>query len=199
MVWSHVRDQRSENENVCDFAACQNDCNAGEETGRGELRMDERRWQHGEQGDRKEPACRRESVCASHPCHDAYCRDLRDDDEGGVEQNDDPDLGGANRCVCFDEWRQDVGETRVANDDKHEVGCDDQVTLGFEIHELAFRRPSLGLQGAAGSRPMVQRRLEHGGHTNDRSLRPRVRPEARDLQGDLWCTPTALFLGTRMS
>src|SRR5438105_15301706 len=64
MVWSHVRDQRPENENVCDLAACQDDRNPGEETGRSELRMDERRRQHREQGDREERARRRESVRA---------------------------------------------------------------------------------------------------------------------------------------
>ncbi len=86
MGWSHVRDQRPENENVCDFAACQDDRNADEDTGRSQLRVDERRRQHREQGYRKKHACRRESVCASHPCHDAHRRDLRDDDEGGVDQ-----------------------------------------------------------------------------------------------------------------
>src|SRR6476469_8971721 len=54
MGWSHVRDQRPENENVCDLAACQDDRNACEDTGRSERRMDERRRQHREQADRKE-------------------------------------------------------------------------------------------------------------------------------------------------
>src|SRR6478752_4673107 len=49
MGWSHVRDQRPENENVCDLAACQDDRNADENTGRSELRVDERRRQHREQ------------------------------------------------------------------------------------------------------------------------------------------------------
>src|SRR5580765_4131217 len=53
MGWSHVRDQRPENERVCDFAGCEDDRNADEETGRSERRVDERRWQHREQGDRK--------------------------------------------------------------------------------------------------------------------------------------------------
>ena len=88
------------------------------------VRVDERRWQHREQGDRKERACRRESVCASHPRHYAHRRDLRDDDEGRVDENDDPDLGGADRCVGLCKWRQDVGEERVADDDEHDVGCD---------------------------------------------------------------------------
>src|SRR5947209_380901 len=49
--------------------------------------------------------------------------DLRDDDEGGVGQDDDPDLGGADRCMCLCEWWQDVREERVADDDEHDVGC----------------------------------------------------------------------------
>src|SRR3954469_4794780 len=41
MGWSHVRDQRPEDENVCDFAACQDDRNADEDTGRSQLRVDQ--------------------------------------------------------------------------------------------------------------------------------------------------------------
>ena len=66
----------------------------------------------------------RESVCATHPCHDAHRRDLRDHDEGRVEEKDDPDCGGANRCVGLCERRQDVREERVADDDEHDVECD---------------------------------------------------------------------------
>ena len=66
----------------------------------------------------------RESVCASHPRHYAHRRDLRDDDEGRVDENDDSDLGGADRCVGLCKGRQDVGEERVADDDEHDVGCD---------------------------------------------------------------------------
>src|SRR5690348_6470630 len=40
MGWSHVRDQRPENQNVCDLGDCEDDRNGGEETGRGELRVD---------------------------------------------------------------------------------------------------------------------------------------------------------------
>ena len=92
--------------------------------GRRERRVDERRWQNREQADRKEPACQRESVCASHPRHHAHRRDLRDDDEGRVHENNDSDLGGTDRCVGLCEGRQDVGEQRVADDDEHDVGCD---------------------------------------------------------------------------
>src|SRR5437764_4416760 len=53
MGWSHVRDQWPENVSVYAFADCEDDRNAGEETGRSELRVDERRWQHSEQADRK--------------------------------------------------------------------------------------------------------------------------------------------------
>ncbi len=73
---SHVRDQRPENDNVKAFADGEVDRNAGEETGRSELRVDERRWQHREQADRKKRARRRESVCASHPCHYTHRRAL---------------------------------------------------------------------------------------------------------------------------
>src|SRR5438309_1429192 len=85
MGWSHVRDQWPENVSVYAFADCEDDRNAGEETSRSELRVGERRWQHREQADRKKRACRRESVCASHPCHYAHRRDLCDDDEGVTE------------------------------------------------------------------------------------------------------------------
>src|SRR3954464_9893469 len=69
MGWSHVRDQRPENEHVYDFAGCEHDRNADEETGCSELRVDQGRWQHREQSDRKKCAGRSESVCASHPRH----------------------------------------------------------------------------------------------------------------------------------
>src|SRR5256884_3232727 len=124
MGWSHVRDQWPENVSVYAFADCEDDRNAGEETGRSELRVDERRWQHREQADRKKRACRRESVCASHPCHYAHRWDLRDDDEGRVDEKEDPDRGGAERCVGLCKWWQDVGEERVADDDEHDIRCD---------------------------------------------------------------------------
>ena len=117
MGWSHVCDQRPENENVCDFAECEDDRNADEETGRSELRVDERRWQHRKQADRKERACQCERVRASHPRHYAHRRDLCDDHEGRVDEKDDPDRGGADRCVGLCKWWQDVGEERVADDD----------------------------------------------------------------------------------
>src|SRR5438093_1774429 len=56
MGWSHVRDQRPENENVDAFADCEDDRNAGEETGRNEFRVDQRRRQHREQANGKERA-----------------------------------------------------------------------------------------------------------------------------------------------
>src|SRR6202035_5527265 len=99
MGWSHVRDQWPENVGVYAFADCEDDRNAGEETGRSELRVDERCWQDCEQADREKRACRRESVCTSHPRDHAYCWDLRDDDEGRVDENDDPDSSRAERCV----------------------------------------------------------------------------------------------------
>src|SRR5213080_2575931 len=40
MGWSHVRDQRPENQSVDDFADCEDDRNAGEETGGSEFRVD---------------------------------------------------------------------------------------------------------------------------------------------------------------
>src|SRR6478752_5740394 len=89
MAWSHVRDERPEDESVCDLAEREDDRNADEEAGRRERRVDERRWQHGEQADREERACQRESVCASHPRHYAHRRDLRDDDEERIDENND--------------------------------------------------------------------------------------------------------------
>src|SRR5207244_10676040 len=124
MGWSHVRDQWPENIGVYAFADCEDDRNAGEETGRSELRVDERRRQDREQADRKNRACRGESICASHPCHCAHRWDLRDDDEGSVDENEDPDRGGAERCVGLCKWWQDVGEERVADDDEHDIRCD---------------------------------------------------------------------------
>jgi Sigma-70, region 4 len=78
--------RRPENENAYAFADGEDDRNAGEEAGRIELRVDERRRQHREQIDRTERACRRESMCASHQCHQAHRRDLHDDDEGRVDE-----------------------------------------------------------------------------------------------------------------
>src|SRR5438270_12430515 len=66
MGWSHVRDERPEDENVCDFTEREDDRNADEEAGRRERRVDERRWQHREQADRKERACQgRRRVCVA--------------------------------------------------------------------------------------------------------------------------------------
>src|SRR5256714_342242 len=104
MGWRHVRDQWPENVSVNAFADCEDDRNAGEETDRSELRVDERRWQHREQAERKKRARHRESVCASHPCHYAHRRDLRDDDEGRVDEKDDPERGGTERCVGLCKW-----------------------------------------------------------------------------------------------
>src|SRR5437868_9983174 len=53
MGWRHVRDQWPENIGVYAFADREDDRNAGEETGRSELRVDERRRQDREQADRK--------------------------------------------------------------------------------------------------------------------------------------------------
>src|SRR5438105_7281271 len=106
MGWSHVRDEWPENIGVYAFADCEDDRNAGEETGRSELRVDERRRQDREQADRKNRAGRGESVCASHPCHYAHRWDLRDDDEGCVDENDDADRGGAERWVGRGLWGQ---------------------------------------------------------------------------------------------
>src|SRR5260370_3368308 len=121
---SHVRDQWPENENVYHFADCEDDRNAGEETGRSELRVDERRWQHREQADRKKRARRRETVCASHPCHYAHRWDLRDDDEGRVDEKEDPDRGGAERGGGLWKWWEDVWEETVARDQEHAIGRD---------------------------------------------------------------------------
>src|SRR5256885_15768410 len=113
MGWSHVRDQWPENIGMYAFADCEDDRNAGEETGRSELRVDERRRQDRDQADRKERACRCESACASHPCHYAHRWDLRDDDEGRVDENDDPDRGGGERCVGLCQWGEEGGGERV--------------------------------------------------------------------------------------
>jgi hypothetical protein len=115
----------------------------------------------------KERARRGEGVRASHPCHDAHRRDLRDDDEGGVDEDDDPDLGGADRCVGLHEWRQDVGEERVTEDDEHEVGRD---------HTEEDPIPSDGAK--AGSDGVCRRgghgsRARHGGEHDQRESRER--------------------------
>src|SRR5690349_7430871 len=70
--WSHVSDERPEDEDVCDLPEREDDCDADEEAGRRERRVDERRRQHREQADSKERACQREGVCASHPRHYAH-------------------------------------------------------------------------------------------------------------------------------
>src|SRR5207237_9545814 len=50
---SHVRNQWPENISVHAFADCEDNRNAGEETGRSVLRVDRRSWQQREQADRK--------------------------------------------------------------------------------------------------------------------------------------------------
>src|SRR6478735_3099404 len=49
---------------------------------------------------------------------------IRDDDEGRVDEKDNPDRGGANRRVRRCKWRKDVREERVTDDDEHDVRCD---------------------------------------------------------------------------
>src|SRR3984893_2723145 len=61
---------------------------------------------------------------AAKACDDAHRWDLRDEDEGRVDEKDDPDRVGAERSVGLCKWWQDVGEERVADDDEHDIGCD---------------------------------------------------------------------------
>src|SRR5207302_11324667 len=121
MGWSHVRDQWPENVSVYAFADCEDDRNAGEETGRSELRVGERRWQHREQADRKERACRRASVCASNACHYAHRWDLCDDAAGRVEEKEDADGGGGKRGVGLCNWGQAVREYQVEAYDTNDL------------------------------------------------------------------------------
>ena len=123
MCSSHVRDQRPENVSVHAFADREDGRNAGEQGGRSELRVDERRRQHCEQTDRKQRACRREGVCASHPCHQAHRRDLCDDDNRCVDETHEPDSGWAERCVVLCKGGQDVREERVTHDHENDIGC----------------------------------------------------------------------------
>ena len=63
-------------------------------------------------------------MCAAHPLDDPCGRNLRDDDEEGVDEDDDADLARPDRRVRLRERREDVGKQRAAGHHEHDVGGD---------------------------------------------------------------------------
>src|SRR6059058_2243185 len=64
------------------------------------------------------------SVSAAHPRHHPCRRYLRYDDEEGVDEDDDTDPNGPDRCMRLRKRREDEGEERAADRHKREVARD---------------------------------------------------------------------------
>ena len=77
-----------------------------------------------EQADCEYSAGGEQSVSAAHPRHHPCRRYLRYDDEEGVDEDDDTDLTGSDRCTRHRKRREDVGEERAADHHKREVARD---------------------------------------------------------------------------
>ena len=90
-----------------------------------------RRQQDREQADCEYGAGGEQSVSAAHPRDQPCRRYLRYDDEEGVDEDDDTDLTGPDRCMRHRKRREDVGEERAA--DHHKRDADPQIqTLVFD-------------------------------------------------------------------
>jgi len=65
-----------------------------------------------------------QGVGAAHPRHHPCRRYLRYDDEEGVDEDDDTDPNGPDRCVRLRKRREDEGEESAADQHKREVARD---------------------------------------------------------------------------
>ena len=61
---------------------------------------------------------------AAHALDNPCGGNLRNDDEEGVDEEDEPDLARTDRRVRLRKWREDVGKEGAADHHKHDVGGD---------------------------------------------------------------------------
>src|SRR5205085_6145877 len=118
------RDQRAEHDELSTLSDRDHDRHPGQDGGSGERRVRERCERDREQADCEYGAGGEQSVSAPHP-RDQPCRwYLRYDDEEGVDEDDDTDLTGPDRCMRHRKRREDVREERAADHHKREIARD---------------------------------------------------------------------------
>src|SRR5947208_4017396 len=115
------RDQRAEHDELATLSDRDHDRHPGQDGGSGERRVRERCEQDREQADCEYGAGGEQSVSAAHPRDQPCRRYLRYDDEEGVDEDDDTDPNGPDRCMRLRKRREDVGEERAADHHKREV------------------------------------------------------------------------------
>jgi len=118
------RDQRAEHDELATLSDRDQDRDSGQDGGSGERRVRERCEQDREQADREYRAGGEQGVSAAHPRHHPCRRYLRYDDKEGVDEDDDTDPDGPDRCMCLRKRREDEGEERAADHHKREVARD---------------------------------------------------------------------------
>src|SRR5438128_1105532 len=118
------RDERAEHDELSALSDRDDDRHPGQDGGSGERRVRERCEQDCEQADCEYGAGGEQSVSAAHPRDQPCRRYLRYDDEEGVDEDDDTDPGGPDRCMRLRKRREDEGEERAADHHKREVARD---------------------------------------------------------------------------
>src|SRR5438132_4084806 len=118
------RDQRAEHDELATLSDRDQDRDAGQDGGSGERRVRESCEQDREQADCEYGAGGEQSVSAAHPRDQPCRRYLRYDDEEGVDEDDDTDPTGPDRCMRLRKRREDEGEERAADQDESEVARD---------------------------------------------------------------------------
>src|SRR5213079_3065796 len=118
------RDQRAEHDELATLSDRDHDRHPVQDGGSGERRVRERCEQDREQADCEYGAGGEQSVSAAHPRDQPCRRYLRYDDEEGVDEDDDTDPNGPDRCMRHRKRREDEGEERAADQDESEVARD---------------------------------------------------------------------------
>src|SRR3989440_248929 len=118
------RNERAEHDELATLGDRDQDRDAGQDGGSGERRVRERCEQDREQPDCEYGAGGEQAVRAANPRDQPCRRYLRYDDEEGVDEDDDTDLTGPDRCMRHRKRREDVGEERAADHHKREVARD---------------------------------------------------------------------------
>src|SRR5919204_472824 len=118
------RDYRGEHDELAALSDRDHDRDAGQNGGSGERRVRERCEQDREQADCEYGAGGAQRVSAAHPRYHSCRRYLRYDDEEGVDEDDDTDLTGPDRCMSHRKRREDVGEEGAADQHEREVARD---------------------------------------------------------------------------
>src|SRR4051812_16020771 len=119
-----LRNERADHDELSTLGDRDQNRHPGQDGGRGERRVRERREQDGKHADREYGTGGEQRVRAAHPRHEPCRRYLRYDDEEGVDEDDDTDLTGPDRCMRNRKRRQDAGPERAADQDESEVARD---------------------------------------------------------------------------